>query len=105
MNVVRLRRRPKHFMNFTGLTPEQEYLQVNIEKPIRNQHNHRLTPLAKAWNQVQSRARLPVEHMIAKLEKFKILAGEYSARLHTYNPTLALVSGLVNFKTLGKLAW
>jgi hypothetical protein len=84
---------------------EKEYPEVKVEKPIRSQRNHHLTPLAKAWNQVKSRARLPVEHLLAKLEKFKILSGEFRARLCGYNSTFTLVAGLINFKALGRLAW
>jgi hypothetical protein len=84
---------------------EEEYPGIHIEKPIRNQRNHHLTALGKAWNQIMSRCRVPIEHLLAKLEKFKLLSGEFRGHLSRYDDSFAVIAGLVNFKTLGRLAW
>jgi hypothetical protein len=84
---------------------EVAYPKQVIEKPVRGQRNHRVTLLGKLWNQMVSRERIVVEHMLCKLEKFKILAGCYRARLEGYDDCFAVVAGLVNFKSMGRLAW
>lgn len=84
---------------------EDEYPHLQIEKPFRSQRNHHLTALGKAWNQVMSRCRVPIEHLLAKLEKFKLLAGEFRGHLSGYDDSFSVIAGLVNFKALGRLAW
>ncbi len=84
---------------------EVAYPEQVIEKPVRGQRNHRVTLLGKLWNQMVSKERIVVEHMLCKLEKFKIVAGCYRARLEGYDDCFAVVAGLVNYKSLGKLTW
>jgi hypothetical protein len=52
-----------------------------------------------------SKERILVEHMLCKLEKFKILAGTYRANISGYDDCFAVVAGIVNYKSMGKLAW
>jgi hypothetical protein len=84
---------------------EVAYPKQVVEKPVRGQRNHHVTLLGKLWNQMVSRERIVVEHMLCKLEKFKILAGTYRARLEGYDDCFTVVAGLVNYKSLGKLIW
>jgi DDE superfamily endonuclease len=84
---------------------ESAYPDQVIEKPIRGQRGHRVTLLGKLWNQMVSKERILVEHMLCKLEKFKILAGTYRTNLSGYDDCFAVVAGLVNYKGMGKLAW
>ena len=64
-----------------------------------------MTLLGKLWNQMVSKERILVEHVLCKLEKFKILAGTYRANNSCYDDCFTVVAGLVNFKSMGKLAW
>ena len=73
-------------------------------KPTRGQRGHQVTLLGKLWNQMVSKERILVEHMLCKLEKFKILAGTYRANNSGYDDCFTVVAGLVNFKSMGKLA-
>jgi DDE superfamily endonuclease/Helix-turn-helix of DDE superfamily endonuclease len=84
---------------------ELAYPEQVIEKPVRGQRNHHVTLLGKLWNQMVSKERIVVEHMLCKLERFKILAGCYRARLEGYDDCFAVVAGLVNYKSMGKLTW
>ncbi len=47
---------------FEGI--EAAYPKQVIEKPIRGQHGHRVTLLGKFWNQMVSKERIFVEHML-----------------------------------------
>jgi hypothetical protein len=84
---------------------EAAYPEQVIEKPIRGQRGHQVTLLGKLWNQMVSKERILVEHMLCKLEKFKILAGMYRASISGYDDCFAVVAGIVNYKSMGKLAW
>jgi hypothetical protein len=88
---------------FEGI--EAAYPEQVIEKPIRGQRGHRVTLLGKLWNQMVSKERILVKHMLCKLEKFKILAGTYRTNLSGYDDCFAVVAGLVNYKSMGKLGW
>ncbi len=84
---------------------EAEYPEVSIEKPVRRKRGQILTPLGRAYNQVMSRLRVPVEHVLSRLQKFRVLSGVYRGRWAEHEDTFCVVSGLVNFKALGALTW
>lgn len=84
---------------------DAEYPQVPIQKPIKARRNHPLTPVEKAYNRMQSRLRIGVEHVLARLEQFRILAGLYRGPVGRYDEHFAVVAGLNNFRALGALAW
>jgi hypothetical protein len=48
---------------------------------------------------------MPVEHTLAFLQKFIILAGVYRGPTHRYDDTFLVVAGLSNFRSMNKLAW
>ena len=54
---------------------EEEYPEVHVEKPVRAQRHAKVTVLGRAYNRMQSRLRMPVEHLLGRLQKFKVLAG------------------------------
>ena len=64
---------------------EAEYPDAKIEKPVKAQRNHPLTLFGKAYNRMQSRLRIAVEHVFARLEQFRILAGLYRGRRARYD--------------------
>ena len=84
---------------------ETAYPDADIAKPKRAQRNHPLTLLEKLYNQLLSSLRMPVEHTLACLQKFNILAGIYRGPTHRYDDTFLVVAGLSNFRILDKLAW
>lgn len=84
---------------------EQAYPEVQVEKPIKAQRNHPLTPLGKAYNRMQSRLRIKVEHVLARLEQYRILAQTYRGRRGGYDALFGVVAGLNNYRVLGSLAW
>lgn len=84
---------------------ETEFPDVPIEKPCKSRRNHRLTAFGRAYNRMQSHLRIVVEHVLAALEKFHILAGVYRGRPQHYDACFGVVAGLHNFRTLGRLTW
>ncbi|MDP9353055.1 MAG: hypothetical protein M3P51_16155 [Chloroflexota bacterium] len=67
--------------------------------------NHPLTSFGKAYNRMQSRLRIVVEHVLARLEQYGILAGLYRGRRARYDDCFCVLAGLSNFRVLGSLAW
>jgi DDE superfamily endonuclease/Helix-turn-helix of DDE superfamily endonuclease len=84
---------------------EEEYPRACVHKPVRARRNAKLTPFGRAYNQVQSRLRMPVEHLLGRLQKFKVLTGVYRGLAADHEDTFAVVAGLVNFRALGSLQW
>lgn len=84
---------------------EAEFPDARIEKPIKAQRNARVSALGKAYNRMQARLRIPVEHVLARLEKFRVLEGVYRGRQRFYDDCFAVVAGLSNYRVLGRLAW
>lgn len=84
---------------------DDAFPQVRIEKPIKARRNHPLTSFGKAYNRMQSRLRIVVEHVLARLERYRILAGLYRGRRTRYDDCFGVVAGLHNFRALGQLAW
>lgn len=84
---------------------EDAYPDADIAKPTRAQRNHTLNPLEKLLNQLLSNLRMPVEHTLAFLQKFTILAGVYRGPTHRYDDTFLVVAGLSNFRKLNALSW
>ncbi len=84
---------------------EDEYPDVEIRKPIRARRNHSLTSFGKAYNQVVSRLRIGVEHTLAHLERFSLLAGIYRGRAKDYDENFLVIAGLHNFRRMGRLCW
>ena len=84
---------------------EEEYPQVKVEKPRKARRGHPLTALEKIYNRVMSTLRMPVEHVIGHLKKYRLLAGIYRGKLERYDESALVVAGLHNYKELGKLSW
>lgn len=81
------------------------YPDQHIEKAIRAQRGHKLTTLGKLYNQMISRLRIPVEHMIGRLKQFNILDFQYRGRWTDHEDVVTVIAGLVNFIALGNLSW
>ena len=84
---------------------EEEYPEVRVEKPVRAKRNSKVTVLGRAYNRMQSRLRRPIEHLLGRLQKFKVLAGLYRGRAVHHEDVFTVVAGLNNFRALGRLPW
>jgi DDE superfamily endonuclease/Helix-turn-helix of DDE superfamily endonuclease len=81
---------------FDGI--EKAYPQVDLQSPIKGRRGHTVTLLGKLYNRMLNKERILVEHMLAKLQKFKALEGVYRGRWRTHETLFCVVSGLVNYK-------
>lgn len=84
---------------------EEEYPGVRIEKPRKARRGHPLTVLEKIYNRAMSALRIPVEHAIGHLKKFRLLAGIYRGKLERYDESASVIAGLHNYRELGRLSW
>jgi len=84
---------------------EEEYPEVRIEKPRKARRGHPLTVLEKIYNRAMNALRIPVEHVIGHLKKFRLLAGIYRGKLERYDESASVIAGLHNYRELGRLSW
>ena len=84
---------------------EEEYPEVRVEKPKKARRGHPLTALEKILNRTMSALRMPVEHVIGHLKKYRMLAGIYRGNLERYDENASVIAGVHNYKELGKLSW
>ena len=84
---------------------EEEYPEVKLKKPLKARRGHPLTVLEKILNRVMNTLRIPVEHTIGHLKKFRLLAGIYRGREERYDESALVIAGLHNYRELGKLNW
>jgi|SRR5215210_1243760 len=84
---------------------EEEYPEVRLEKPKKARRAHPLTVLEKIYNRAMSTLRIPVEHAIGHLKKFRLLAGIYRGNPERYDENALVIAGLHNYRELGKLSW
>lgn len=84
---------------------EEEYTEVKVEKPLKARRGHPLTVLEKILNRTMSALRMPVEHVIGHLKKYRMLAGIYRGEPERYDENASVIAGLHNYKELGKLSW
>jgi IS5 family transposase len=84
---------------------EEEYPEVKVEKPLKARRGHPLTVLEKILNRTMSALRMPVEHVIGHLKKYRMLAGIYRGEPERYDENASVIAGLHNYKELGNLSW
>jgi hypothetical protein len=68
----------------------------SIEIPYKNSKRKPLTKDERAYNHALSRFRVRVEHGIARLKAFRILADRYRYPRPTYGAKISIVAGIVN---------
>jgi len=83
---------------------EAQYPDVVVQKPIRRRRGHRLSALGCAYNQMVSRLRIPVEHVLSRVKKFGVLAQVFRGDWERHEDLFCVVSGLINYKATGKLS-
>ena len=76
-----------------------------FHQPSKARRNKPLDFIQKCLNKVQNSLRFPVEHTLAHLKRFKLLAGIYRGPKAVYDDTFLAIAGLHNFRKLDALAW
>ena len=84
---------------------EEEYPEVRVEKPKKAKRGRPLTVLEKIYNRAMSTLRIPIEHAIGGMKKFRMLAGIYRGKPERYDDSALVIAGLHNYRELGKLSW
>lgn len=72
------------------------YLGTNLTIPFKSSKLHTLTKQQKRWNTRHSRRRIIVEHVLASLKSFRILADRFRGSLLHYHEYFLIVCGLRN---------
>ena len=76
-----------------------------FEQAYKARRNKPLDLIQKLVNRSKNCLRLPVEHCIAHLKRFKVLAGIFRGNIEHYSDDVCLVAGLHNFRKRDALAW
>jgi hypothetical protein len=84
---------------------EGQYPHLLVKKPLRTPRGQKLTWLGRAYNQMVSRQRVVVEHVIGRVKRYRVMSQEYRGKNEGHEELFALVSGLVNYRALGRLTW
>lgn len=74
------------------------YLGTDMRLPFKSSKYHKLTLKQKKHNLAHSRVRIVVEHVLAHLKNFRILASRFRNKLSYYNDIFMTVAGLYNLK-------
>ena len=72
------------------------YQGTNMEVPFKKTKKQKLTPEQKAFNRKHSRERIIVEHVIAKLKIFRILAVRFRNPRKSHNLIFKNIAGIHN---------
>jgi hypothetical protein len=75
----------------------------DTELPKKNTKKNPLNKEDKAKNKNQARCRVPVEHVIGWIKKFKIISTRYRNRRKRFGLRFNLICGLFNYEKQGEL--
>lgn len=73
-----------------------DYPDKKLYLPFKARRNHPLTEEQKAYNRFLAKYRIVVEHTMAQLNKFQILAQRFRHQLTRHSAIFRIVCGLVN---------
>lgn len=73
-----------------------DYPDKKLYLPFKARRNHPLTEKQKAYNRFLAKYRIVVEHTMAQLNKFQILAQRFRHQLSKHSSIFRIVCGLVN---------
>ena len=79
-----------------GALGDLGYLGTNLVIPFKSSKLHALTKQQRSWNKRHSRKRIIVEHVLASLKSFRILADRFRGSLIHYHEYFLIVCGLRN---------
>lgn len=77
-----------------------DYPDKKLYLPFKARRHHPLTEEQKAYNQFLAKYRIVVEHTMAQLNKFQILAQKFRHKLSKHSAIFRIVCGLVNRRIL-----
>jgi len=77
---------------------KNDYPDIRIYQPFKARRNHPLTDEQKAYNRFLSGYRIVVEHTLAQMNKFQVLAQVYRHQRDEHSQIVRVVAGLVNRK-------
>lgn len=84
---------------------EKDFPDRNFYQPTKARRNKPLDFIQKCLNRLENSLRFPVEHSLAHLKRFKMLAGIYRGKQETYDDCFLAITGLHNFRKLNSLNW
>lgn len=84
---------------------EKDFPDRNFHQPAKARRNKPLDFIQKCLNRIENSLRFPVEHAIAHLKRFKLLANIYRGKEETYDDSFLAIAGLHNFRKLNSLSW
>jgi hypothetical protein len=84
---------------------DKDFPNRTFHQPSKARRNKALDFIQKCLNKIQNGLRFPVEHTLAHLKRFKLLAGIYRGPEAVYDDTFLAIVGLHNFRKLNALAW
>jgi hypothetical protein len=91
--------RPGFDLGYRGV--QNDFPKMKPMVPFKRSRWHpKLTKKQKRFNKKLSKARVIVEHTIARLKKFGIMGQEFRNRLRFYDVMTDIVSGLVNLRIM-----
>ena len=94
----------RHYMDRGYQGAQSEDAGTHVVLPIRKKPKQKLTDTQKEYNTTQSRVRVYVEHAIHRVKTFKIMGHRYRNPLRKYDLANSIVCGLVNRRTLVRIA-
>ncbi len=84
---------------------DKDFPDRTFYQPSKARRNKPLDFIQKCLNKVHNSLRFPVEHTLAHLKRFKLLAGIYRGSETVYDDTFLAITGLHNFRKLNALTW
>jgi len=85
-------------LGFLGV--EDDFPEQKSSLPIKKEKGCELTAEQKEYNRNHSKKRIVIEHVIARLKKYRILNDVFRNRLRKYDRISDTVSGLVNYRIM-----
>ena len=86
------------FYDLGYLGVEKDFEDQTSILPYKKKKGKELSIPQKAWNKLQSKIRIKVEHVIAQIKKFRINRDVFRNKLCRYDVISEIVCGIVNFK-------
>jgi hypothetical protein len=84
---------------------DNDFPDRTFHQPSKARRNKPLDFIQKCLNKIQNSLRFPVEHTLAHLKRFKLLAHIYRGSEAAYDDTFLAITGLHNFRKLNALTW
>lgn len=82
----------------------KDYPSLRSVIPYKRARNHtELTRSEKIYNTKQRKIRVSIEHALARLKKYRVLADTYRHSLQNYRQTFRFVANVVNFRMIQRI--